>query len=68
MKNPKGKVVNVAGKKHVISKSKQSGDIIVNHPGSSEKAFKKIDLTKKAGVNTVKAGVKATKDWHKKNG
>jgi hypothetical protein len=25
-------------------------------------------LTKKAGAKTIKAGVKATKDWHKKNG
>ena len=29
--------------------------------------YDKIDLTKKAGAKTVKSGVKATKDWHKKN-
>jgi hypothetical protein len=62
------KTVKIKGQPHEISKNKASGDIIVNHPGSSQKAYKKIDLTKKAGVKTVKAGVKATKDWHKKNG
>ena len=50
----------------VIKKNKK-GDIIVDHAGKKGK-YDKINLTKKAGAKTVKAGVKATKDWHKKNG
>jgi hypothetical protein len=60
------KIIKVAGEKHTIKKNKK-GDIIVDHPGTKGK-YNKIDLTKKAGVKTINQGVKATKDWHKKNG
>jgi hypothetical protein len=60
------KVIKAAGEKHTIKKDKK-GDIIVDHAGKKGK-YDKINLTKKAGAKTVKAGVKATKDWHKKNG
>jgi HSP20 family molecular chaperone IbpA len=48
------------GKKHVVTV-----DIVVKHPGSKKKP---IDLTQKAGVKTVSAGVKAVKKYHAKKG
>lgn len=60
--------LKVSGKVHRVYKEKD-GDVVVNHAGSEKKNGKwdKINLTEKAGVKTVKAGVKATKDWHKSN-
>ena len=60
------KTIKAAGEKHTIKKNK-NGDVIVDHAGDKCK-YDKINLTKKAGAKTIKAGVKATKDWHKKNG
>lgn len=60
------KTIKVAGEKHTIKKTKQ-GDVIVDHAGKKGK-YDKINLTKKAGSKTIAQGVKATKDWHKKNG
>lgn len=60
------KTIKVAGEKHTIKKNKK-GDVIVDHEGNKSK-WDKINLTKKAGAKTVKQGVKATRDWHKKNG
>jgi hypothetical protein len=60
------KTIKAAGKKHVIKKNKQ-GDVVVDHAGNTGK-YDKINLTKKAGAKTISQGVKATKDWHKKNG
>ena len=60
------KVISIKGKAHTIKKNKV-GDIIVDHAGNQGK-YDKINLTKKAKAKTVKQGVKATKDWHKKNG
>jgi hypothetical protein len=60
------KVIKAAGEKHTIRKNKK-GEIIVDHPGNKGK-YDKINLTKKAGSKTIAQGVKATKDWHKKNG
>ena len=60
------KVIKAAGEKHTIKKNKK-GEVIVDHAGKKGK-YDKINLTKKAGSKTIKAGVKATKDWHKKNG
>lgn len=60
------KTIKAAGKKHVIKKNKK-GDVIVDHAGKTGK-YDKINLTKKAGAKTIEQGVKATKDWHKKNG
>ena len=60
------KTIKVAGKKHVVKKNKK-GDVIVDHAGNQGK-YDKINLTKKAGSKTIAQGVKATRDWHKKNG
>lgn len=60
------KTLKVGGKKHTVKKNKK-GDIIVDHAGTSEGKWDKINLTKKGGSKTVKQGVKAVKDWHKKN-
>jgi hypothetical protein len=60
--------LKVSGKVHRVYKDKK-GDVVVDHAGSKKEngKYDKIDLTKKAGAKTVKAGVKATKDWHKSN-
>ena len=59
--------IKVGGAGHAIKKNKK-GDIIVDHDASAKAGkYDKINLTKKAGAKTVKEGVKATKDWHKKN-
>jgi hypothetical protein len=60
--------LKVSGKVHRVYKDKK-GDVVVDHAGSKKEngKYDKIDLTKKAGAKTVKAGVKATKDWHKTN-
>jgi hypothetical protein len=60
------KVIKAAGEKHTIKKNKK-GEVIVDHAGKKGK-YDKINLTKKAGAKTISQGVKATKDWHKKNG
>ena len=51
---------------HRVYKDKK-GDVVVDHAGKKNGKYDKINLTKKAGAKTVKAGVKATKDWHKKH-
>ncbi len=59
--------IKVGGAGHTIKKNKK-GDVIVDHEASAKAGkYDKINLTKKAGAKTVKEGVKATKDWHKKN-
>lgn len=59
--------IKVGGAGHTIKKNKK-GDIIVDHEASAKAGkYDKINLTKKAGAKTIKEGVKATKDWHKKN-
>jgi len=60
------KTIKVSGEKHTIKKNK-NGEVIVDHEGKKRK-YDKINLTKKAGSKTIAQGVKATKDWHKKNG
>ena len=60
------KTIKAAGEKHTIKKNKK-GEVIVDHAGKKDK-YDKINLTKKAGAKTIKQGVKATNDWHKKNG
>ena len=59
--------ITVSGVKHAIKKTKK-GDVVVDHPPSA-KAGKndKINLTKKAGAKTVKAGERATRASHRKN-
>jgi hypothetical protein len=68
-KKNKSAAIVADGKLHRIYKEKD-GDVVVNHAGSKKQNGKhdKINLTKKAGVKTVKQGVKATKNWHRKNG
>ena len=57
--------IKAGGAVHTIKKNKK-GDIIVDHADSAKlDNYDKINLTKKAGVKTVKEGVKATKNWHK---
>jgi len=51
---------------HTVKKNKK-GDVIVDHEGKSAAKWDKINLTKNGGSKTVKQGVKAVKDWHKKN-
>lgn len=60
--------LKVSGKVHRVYKEK-NGDVVVNHAGSAKEngKYDKINLTKKAGAKTVKAGVAATKKWHKAN-
>jgi len=63
-KQAKSDSIIIGGQKHTVVKA-TNGDIVVNHPGSKKTTFKKIDLTKKADVKTVAAGVAAVKKWHK---
>lgn len=60
------KKLKITGVTHVITVDKK-GDVTVNHPGLKKGKWKKANLTKVAGVKTVKQGVKASKTWHKKN-
>jgi len=46
---------------------KKDGKVIVDHLGKTKGKYDKLNLTDLAGAKTVKEGVKATKDWHKKN-
>jgi hypothetical protein len=57
--------IKVDGEIHVIKKN-TSGEVIVDHAGNKGK-YDKINLTKKAGAKTIKAGEKATRTWHKNN-
>lgn len=57
--------ISAGGKGHRIYK--KDGKVIVDHVGKKNGKWDKINLTKMAGAKTVKEGVKATKDWHKKN-
>jgi NAD/NADP transhydrogenase alpha subunit len=59
------KTFKADGEKHTVKKNSK-GDVIVDHAVNKGK-YDNINLTKKAGAKTVKEGVKATKDWHKKN-
>jgi hypothetical protein len=43
------------------------GDIMVNHTNKNKGSYDTISLTRTANVKTVAQGVKAEKDWHKKN-
>jgi len=58
--------VKVSGKVHNVKKNK-NGDIVVDHEGKNDPKGDKINLTKKAGAKTIQQGIKATKNWHKKN-
>lgn len=64
-KKEKSKTLKAGGTKHTVKKNKK-GDVVVDHAGNQGK-WDKINLTKKGGSKTVKEGVRAVKDWHKKN-
>lgn len=61
-------IIKVSGKVHRVYKD-DKGSVIVDHVGSAKQngKYDKINVTKKAGAKTVKAGVAATKKWHKSN-
>jgi len=54
------------GKGHAVYK--KGGDIVVDHLGKKSGKWDRINLTKKAGAKTISQGVKATKNYHRKNG
>jgi len=64
-------IIIAGGEKHRIYKKTNKigkgspGDIMVNHPTKDKGKWDTIDLTKIAGVKTVKQGIAATKKWHK---
>ena len=69
-----GKVKFATGKeKHVVYKKTTKrgegkvGDIMVNHTNKNKGSYDTISLTRTANAKTVKQGVKAETDWHKKN-
>ena len=65
--------VTAGGEKHRVYKKTTKkgegkvGDIMVNHPTKDKGTYDTISLTRTAKAKTVKQGVKAEKDWHKKN-
>jgi hypothetical protein len=61
------RTIKVSGAKHTIKKNKK-GDVIVDHEAKAKAGkYDKINLTKKAGAKTIKAGERATRAWHRKN-
>jgi hypothetical protein len=61
------RTIKVGGAKHTVKKNKK-GDVIVDHePKAKAGKYDKINLTKKAGARTIKAGERATRAWHRKN-
>jgi hypothetical protein len=60
------KKLKITGVTHIISVDKK-GDVKVDHPGIKKGEWKKANLTKVAGVKTVKQGVRSAKSWHKDN-
>jgi hypothetical protein len=64
--------VTAGGLKHTVTKKKEDrgagnrGDIIVEQNSKSCKK-ERMNLTKLAGSKTVKQGVKATKEYHRKH-
>ena len=67
-------IVKAGGQTHKVFKKKvdkgigDKGDIVVDHTaGRPAGKWDKINLTKKGGSKTIEQGVKAVKDWHKKN-
>jgi acid phosphatase class B len=61
------RTIKVGGAKHTVKKNKK-GDVIVDHEAKAKAGkYDKINLTKKAGARTIKAGERATRAWHRKN-
>jgi len=59
--------VSAGDEKHIVYKNKQTGHIMVTHPGVDKGKYDTIDLSDKDGASTVKEGVKSVKKWHKNN-
>jgi hypothetical protein len=57
------KTVKITGVKHTVKKTPKG--VVVDHAGSTNKKWDKINLTKKAGAKTVKQGVAASRKYHK---
>jgi acid phosphatase class B len=63
----RARTIKVGGAKHTVKKNKK-GDVIVDHEAKAKAGkYDKINLTKKAGAKTIKAGERATRAWHRKN-
>ena len=62
-KKEKPATIKAGGAPHVVYKKDKK--VVVNHLGKKTGKYDKIDLTKEAGAKSVKAGVKAVKNWHK---
>lgn len=62
----KKKKLKITGVTHVITVDKK-GDVVVDHPGIKKGEWKKANLTKVAGVKSVKQGVSSARSWHKNN-
>ena len=61
------RTIKVGGAKHTVKKNKK-GDVIVDHEAKAKAGrYDKINLTKKAGAKTIKAGERVTRAWHRKN-
>jgi hypothetical protein len=58
----KKKSVKITGVKHTVKKV--GNRVVVDHAGGKGKKWDKIDLSKKAGVKTVKQGVAASRKYH----
>ena len=61
----KKKTVNITGVKHTVKKTAKG--VVVDHAGSKNKKWDKINLTKQTGAKTVRQGVAASKKYHKTN-
>jgi len=71
-----GKVpLTAGGEKHLIYRKEsptgngkgKKGDIMVTHPTMDKGQWDTIDLTQKAGAQTIAEGIAATKKWHAEN-
>lgn len=62
-----GKEKHVVYKKTTKRGEGKVGDIMVNHTSKDKGTYDTISLTRTANAKTVKQGIKAEKDWHKKN-
>jgi len=59
--------VKSGGETHIVYKNKETGEIMVTHPGQDKGKWDTIDLTDKSKAKTVEQGVKAVNKWHKNN-
>ena len=67
MEKEKSVKLNSGGEKHIVYKNKETGEIMVTHPGVDKGKWDTIDLTDKSGAKSIKQGVKSVKKWHKEH-